>query len=297
MQLRLVAVSVVVGASLVLTTTPSLCAPAEAREAYEVGKRAYDAGDYTRAARSFARADALAPNARVLELALAAANKADAPVLGMELADRARARNLPALAVTARDLFASKVGEVRVSCPRDVKCDAKLDDEPIAVGTSQWATIGEHSVALDVDGVLEQHRVQVEGGRKLEVEPTPIVRPGPPAIAPPEIAPPTPRSWLETPPPEEPRRRLSSTWFWVGASATGLLATGTVVSGLHTVSLHDDLMANRSAANIADQGHTSEVRTNVLLVSTAVVAVATGIVSYFVFRTPREGSHVHASGR
>jgi hypothetical protein len=287
MVLRRVVISVVLGASLAFATTPSFGAPAQAREAYEVGKRAYDAGDYTSAAKSFAQADALAPNARVLELAMAAANKADAPVLGMELAERARARNLPALAASARELFASRVGELRVTCPPEVVCSAKLDDESITVGQPRTTTVGDHTVVLEVDGVVEQRSVLVETGKTLEVEAAPV-RLGPPAIM------------IPTPPPDDappPKKRPSSTWFWVSASATTLVGTGTLLSGLDTLGLHDDLAADRTNAGLADRGRAAEVRTNVLMASTAAFAVATAVVGYFVFRAPREVPNGYAAKR
>ena len=121
--------------------------------------------------------------------------------------------------------------------------------------------------------------MHVVSGRTLNVEPAPVVHLGPPAIA---AAPPPSTTWALQP--DAAKRSVHPTWFWVGVSATALLGTATIVSGLHTVELHDDLGGDRTNAELAERGRSAELRTNVLLLSTGVVALATSVVGYFVFR-------------
>src|SRR4051812_29325922 len=64
----------------------------EARRWYDRGAAAYDAGNWAVAATQFAHADELVPNLTVLRLALTASVRADDPVVGMSLVDRAKKR-------------------------------------------------------------------------------------------------------------------------------------------------------------------------------------------------------------
>lgn len=260
-----------------------------ARDTYQRGKVAYDAGDFGLASRMFAEADLLAPNPKVLELAMAAAGKADDPVLGMELTERASSRGLEEPARLGRELFAPRVGRVTAVCPDGATCSATLDGVALTIGKPTWATVGEHHALLEIDGTVEHVPVKVLAEGDVEVrhkEPEPA---GPPP-------PPTPEPVMLDLPVHAERSRPSPIWFWVSTGVTAALGGASLASGLDTVSLHDEHRANPMSRDVFESGQSAETRTNVLLVSTGVAVLATAAVAYLVFR-PKEISHGSASAR
>jgi hypothetical protein len=121
------------GAVIVSLSSPAWAdeeAVAEARAAYEAGAAAYDRGDHAAAAARLAEADARVPNARALQLAMAAALLGDDARLALELADRADARAvdgpLAELALRIRRRFAGEVARA----PREVQGPAVPAEPP-----------------------------------------------------------------------------------------------------------------------------------------------------------------------
>lgn len=259
----------------------------EARSAYREAKSAYDNGDFGLAARSFAKADELAPHERALEMALVAAQRADDPAFGMELVTRADERGLAEIARAAREAFAARTGKVDVMCPDHATCTASLDGTDLRIDKSNWATVGEHTGVLDVSGIVETFTVNVEAGQTTTVKPS--APKSEPAAAP-----------LTTPPPSEPppllaKKKLSPVWFWIGTGVTGVLGAATLGSGIDTLATHDAFRADPSNERLASQGSGAEVRTNVLLVSTGVALLATAAVGWFVFRPEVTRGRANAS--
>lgn len=254
-----------------------------ASQLYDEGKRAYDAGDYATAGKLLSRADNVAPNAAVIDLAMAAARKADDPILGMELVERAEKRGLASTARAGRDVFASRVGLLSISCPGSTRCEARVDGNPWGGQQSRWLLAGEHAVLLESDGNAEHFSVHVEGAKTMVVRPTRIVQilpPAPPALP---IAAANDRDTTPSP------KRISSAWFWGGVVTTAALGAATTVSGLDTLSKKDDFRANPYDDGLASSGSAAETRTNVLLVSTIVAAAATSALAYFAWRPQRNG--------
>lgn len=263
--------------TLAAMTSASLChADAEgAREVYQRGKVAYDRGDFGVAANAFAEADARSPNDRVLELAIASAHRANDPALGMTLVDRADERGLVAVAKAGRDRFAAYVGKIVVVCPDFSMCKASLDDRPLSTAKPNWATLGKHTATLTVDDdAAEISTVVVTATEIVAIKRS--VRDVAPSVV--QVFDPLPAA-----PAREPRARPSRAWFWGGVGTTALLGAGTLVSALDVRSIHDDFASNRSD-ELAAAGKAAETRTNVLLISTGIVAVATAVVGYFVFK-------------
>lgn len=269
----------------------------EARDSYKRGKVAYDSGDFATAAHAFADADSLAPNARVLETAMAAAERADDPTFGMELVERADARGLTAAANAGRDLFGARTGQVIVVCAEASTCSAKMDGVLLPDKRAKWVTVGDHAVQLETDGVVESLNVTVENGRLTEIKSAHRPAPAPPPTSPSfdaAILGSSNSSSVEAIRTE--RARLHPAWFWTAASATALLGVASAISGGDTLRLHGQLAESPRDADIADRGRAAETRTNVLLISTGVVALATVAVGYFVFR-PKEVRHGIAFAR
>lgn len=253
----------------------------DARSSYAQGKLAYDGGDFATASHAFADADAKVSNPRVLELALAAAVRSNDPVFGMSLVERAEARGMNAAVKVARETFTTRVGAVLVQCPEPVRCSATIDGLPVSPGVTWWGVGGEHSVVLDADGNVETHPIQVTPGKTTEVYPSPVVK----NITPEPAVTMTPEPDTSYPPVAS-TKRLSPTWFWIGASATAVVGAAAIASGVDTLARHDDLQTDRTDQSAASNGQAAETRTNLLIGGTIVVAVATAVAGYFAFVRP-----------
>jgi hypothetical protein len=235
-----------------------------ARELYAQGAAAYDSGDYPHAASLLARADALAPNATTLELALNAALRTDDAVLGEELALRVDARGgsseLADFARRAHARFQPNVGRVRVVCAGEHKCIAK-------VGPAAWNGGEVHAVTPgNVDAMFDERvaRTTVAAGAQVDlVEPAPMI-----VVA-------TPSPALRAIPEERPRSRgIPPAVFWTGFALTALAGGATIASGVDTANLHDAFVASPTV-DTQSRGRDAELRTNVLLGSTIGLGVAT----------------------
>lgn len=282
---------------------------ATAREIYDQGAAAYRRGEYAAAAELFARADEIAPNAVALEAALRAALRADEPVLGIELAERAEERlearsrergdarskermnerararereadgrgaSLLAAAGAARDAFASRVGRIEASCRG---CTARIDGASVPPGRPRWVEAGFHLVQLGSSGRIERRLVNVEPGTLVRVE---LARPPKPAVAassepsPVAAAPPRASDSSQEPPAAPEGRGLSPAWFWGGTAVTGALAVATALSAVDTAMKYSAFVAEPTRY-AASAGQAAEARTFVLLGVTAGAGIATAI--------------------
>lgn len=253
-----------------------------AREAYDRGAAAFDAGDFAAAAKDLARADALVPNAVALELAIKAALLAGDAPFGMILVERAEAResgaSLAATATEARAKLITEVGRIKVSCPLRRTCRATLDGELIPITERTWVRTGDHAVELSVDDRVEAHRVHIDAGQDIEVASS--VPPGPlPANAAPPAVPPVRRS----PPAPEPHGWLAPGWFWAASSATAVLGGLALASAIDTKNKHSQFLADPSFDR-QSEGQSAQVRTNVLAGGTVVAGVGTLILGVFAVR-------------
>ncbi|MBX3199209.1 MAG: hypothetical protein KF894_13845 [Labilithrix sp.] len=258
-----------------------------AKEAYARGVRAHDAGDLRAAAVAFAEADALAPSPVALMAALDAAVDADDPVLGAELLERsAREPPTPALSASidaARAKLGGRAGRVRIACPASATCASTLDDRTLTGDGPTWVSVGRHTVVVRVDGEPREHVVDVRAGETFVLSPMEAKppAPAPESVSPRPVAP--PRSDDEPRP--APRSGLSPVAFFVGAAVTVGFGAGAAVAGLLAKGKHDDFVAKRcdegpapGCTALQDAGEPLVLATNVLLVGSAVSAVATAIV-------------------
>jgi len=245
---------------------------------YERGRIAYDAGDYALAAAEFVRADDLVPNPRVLELALASASKTGDAVLGMRLVERADRRGLSRLAHEGRALFEDRVGSVDLACPGASACRATLDGAPLPVGSS-FALVGEHAVVLDADGSIERFTVNIAPRHVTTVRPTRVLEV--------RVETPAPPDGLARRPERATPRKVSPAWFWTGAGVTLLAAAGTTLSGLDTLRAHAAFEDDRRNEDLAAEGRRAELRTNVFLVTTLVLAAGTAVVGVLTMSSSR----------
>lgn len=241
----------------------------EAAAAYDRGASAYDRKDFVTAATELARADELAPNDVTLELALSAAARTTDAVAAMTLVERAERRPTPSARLkTAIDAvkkrFASSVGTITVVCSGEPPCDAVIDEKNVPPNASVLVTAGKHRVEIARGNRREQIReVNVGGGKSIE-----LIAAG---YTPENVR-------MDAPLFErEPARGISPVWFWVGAGVTVAVGGATVLSAFDTASTHDDFEADRSNADLANEGRSAERRTAVFGVVTGVLALSTAV--------------------
>lgn len=267
---------------------------ARAREAYDRGVAADAAGDHGAAARAFAEADALAPSVASLEAALESAMRADDARLGGELLERAAGRPADAgLARTvevARRRFSGRTGVLVVDCGAR-ECLVSVDGVA-REGRRVRELVGPHDVLVQRDGVGTRRLVRVEP------DATVVISPDEPATPPP----------AREPPPAASRDRggLPPLVFFVGVGATAALGGVTVVSAVDTVRFHDRFVADGCAPGgtgplaasceaRADDGRDRQLRTNLLLGGTAVLAVASAVVGALFVRWSDEPGALRAT--
>lgn len=280
-----------------------------AREAYDRGLAAHERGDHAREAQEFAKADELSPSPVALQAALDAAVEADDPVLGSELLERAKRGPaegaLAASVARAREKLGGRAGRIAIRCPQDVKCLGAIDGKPVDASKPQWVKVGQHTVLLQIGSDGQQRIVEVTADATVEVAPpapsppivvtTPAATPtAPPAAIPsgtsnttPTVAPtstpaPTTTSTSSSNKAAVDRSGLPPSYFWIGVGATALFGIGSIAGSLYTKSQHDEFVdsgcerANFSGcSSLSKSGERAQIVTNVALVGTAVVAVAT----------------------
>jgi hypothetical protein len=249
---------------------------ASARALYDQGSAAYNSGDFARAAALLGDADAAAPNAMVLGLAIGAAIEAGDAVLGEDLALRADARgasgDLRDTVDRAHQRFQARVGRVRIVCARGSECAAHL-------GSMRWLGGELHAVApgiVDVvfEGGASHVRISVGAGQVSDlVEPPPPIGP---SLVPSSAA-------VAAEAPRHEARGVSPVWFWGGVVVSAGLAVGAGISGANTHALHDDFLVAPSQAT-ASAGQSAENRTNVLVGTAIAGAVATTVLGIWFTR-------------
>lgn len=240
-----------------------------ARE-FREGQKAYDAGDYRRAAAAFELAYAAKPHYDSLWNAARSWQKAGDDLKAANLLER-YLKEAPVdapdrdSANTMLNDLAKRVARLQLQL-LNVR-NARLDGEPVVPVTTYLAP-GEHVVSGDdLDGKPVRKVFTVKAGELVSV-----------TLAPP-VAEPAP-----SPPPtrhEETSAGVLSPWFVAGGGA--LVAGGaalTVVFGLDTLKKRDAFLADQTQDNL-DSGNASQTRTNVALGATIGLAAITGVIAVF----------------
>jgi hypothetical protein len=261
-----------------------------ARDAYERGTAAYARGDFPNAAREFAGADALLPNATALQAALDAALRADDPVVGMMLLERAgrapASGELLALVKTARARFAGRTGRVRVTCGK-VPCLAAVDGIAVDVVAPSFVRVGPHTVTVQSEGTSEQRLIDVSADEVVEVTPARDARTATtsPAILPAPIA---TQSSPSPSPSSSGVRVVAPVWFFTALGLTAVVGGATIASGVDAASQHAsfvragcDRAASAGCDRASSDGLAAQLRTNVLLGVTAGAGIATAALGIF----------------
>lgn len=276
-----------------------------ARDAYDRGVKAEARGDHGTAARAFAEADALAPSVASLEAALESTMRADDAALGAELLERGEARvtdaGLSKTMDAARRRFANRTGRIRVDCAFAKSCLVAVDGGARDATRAVFVTVGAHSVAVERDGVRLERLVEVHPGEVVVVAP----EEGPRAAAPPKETPAVPVAprRLTVPPPG-----ISPVWFYVGLGLTAAAGGVAIASGLDASSKHDAFAragcgaggtgpVPSDCASRADAGASADTRTNVALVATGALAVASAVtaIAFVRWSRPKEEARLRAA--
>lgn len=292
--------------ALLAATATSVASAETAKEAYEEGTKAHKAGDFARAAAAFARADSLSPNDVALKAALDAAVKADDPILGAELLDRARSRTLGAAAqasVTAATAkLAHRTGFIRVVCA--ARCSVTIDGKDATPAADVRTTLGPHAVVARFDGAQESSSsVVVVADQTSLVQAAPPAPPPPATTTPPPpttVAPPAPTFYapapppdgFQPPPPDTDQQRggggIHPALFFVGLGLTVATGATTLGLGLWTASIHSDFgdrgcatAAYAGCNGLASEGKGAQLATNVLGGVTGGLALTTIIIGIF----------------
>jgi hypothetical protein len=264
-----------------------------AAAAFDRGREAYKAEDYREAAEQFESADASAPSAQAIELAIRARDKSGELERAATLAALALQRHgddaniqkvAPPIIARAKD----ELYELKVHC--DSECDLTIASKIVHGEPSTERTLylapGNYVVRAGWTGTRSlSKRVQATrgGSGSLDFE------------APPEGTASSEPSPEQKPSPEQaeaergtspPRSGWSPAVFWTGVGLTAVLAGVTTWSGLDTQSNPGvDKVKQVCATNddagclsLYNQGVSEQKRTNVLIGVTAGVGLATVLV-------------------
>jgi len=266
---------------------------ADAAQAYDAGLALARQRDFAHAAVFFARADELAPSDVALDAALKAALAGDVAPLGMELVERSGRTPthgvLSARVAEARQKFARRVGVIELTCGAATPCELEIDGRRSKSHT--WIDAGVHSAVLRAGATPPETRsvtvfpagVVTLRPSSPEVSPPAAPTPSPsPAFALESTAPSTPSMPAAAAEPAHPSSTsgLSPAWFWSALALTGVAGAAAVGSGVDYVHKRDAFDAAPSDAR-ASSGRAAELRTNVLLLATLGLGVATGVLGLF----------------
>lgn len=255
-----------------------------AARAYAEGQRLQLLREYARAAAMFELADESAPSAVALRSAIrnrqAAGQLASAATLSL-LALRRDGADAQSRAIAEAVLAEARPRLASLTVRCTPACALSLDTFAVGEGT-------EHAVMLDPgahdlgarwsDDRTRTRTVELRPGQSVELEleapaaaaPAPLPTPEPPR---PSVEIPRPPP-VRAPAPPVDTRPLPLAAVWVGVGATAVSAGLLVWSGLDTLSARDAYVASPTEGAYND-GVGRELRTNLLVGTTAVLGVAT----------------------
>jgi len=245
---------------------------AEAAARFEEGTRAFEAGDFRRAAEAFDAAERLAPNPDVLWNAARAWHRAGEAARAATLYARYLRTAAPdatdrGTATTQLATLAPKLARIEVH--GDGIEQLKIDDAPCE-DRIVYVNRGAHILTALVGGKPVRKDQQVEAGDVLSVVLEPPVSGPAPVVDTPAPVP--------TPPPPAPPESHRPWPRWVAISGIVLTSAAvglTIASGVDTDNALSKFEAQRSQDNLSS-GQAKQLRTNVLLGASIALGAATG---------------------
>lgn len=269
-----------------------------AADEFEAGRRAYKARDYETAAVHFENADRFVPNADTLKSAIRARKEAKQPDRAATLAALALARyskhkSLRSYAESIVSAHEKELHKIEVRCEPacSIAVDSRITPYEQVTNAVIYVEPGDHSVVAGWSGNRTQaSEVDAMAGSTSLIEMT--APPEPPAAAVAEAD--SEKENAETaqvattPGRAESRPGvLPREVFWAGAGLTAVLGGVTVWSGLDTQAnpgpdkVRTDCAGLGSSCATYQDGLAKQRRTNVLLVATGAVGVATAVIGLF----------------
>lgn len=276
-----------------------------AAEAFDRGREAYKAEKYLLAAEQFERADAAAPSATALELAIRSrttAGDADraATLSALSLERHPDDEKLTELARKTIEAAQPELYELTVRCsePCELTDGNKIVHGRPALTRRVFLAPGEHELRAGFgEGRTDSQSVTATAAAsgELSFEAPPVE---------PEAADAEPVVTTTPPPPEAdqgPKRSggLPPIVFWVGASVTTAVGGATIWSGLDTVNspgterVKAECAAGDEECPLYQEGRKKQLRTNILIGATGLLGVATALVG--VLATDWDGGKVTAT--
>ena len=283
------------------TSEPTPAQVRTAAEAFDRGREAYKTDDYVEAAEQFESADANAPSAAALELAIRARDKAGQLDRAATLAALALARhpddpNIQKIAPSIIERAKAELFELDLKCDEacDVTVAGKIAPGRRATARTVFLAPGRYNVRAGWSGERSSSK-SVEGNKaevgSLEFNAPEVVAPPAAVVAP-----------VASPDSEKPADegtqaksgKLPPTVFWIGVGLTGVLAGTTLWSGIDTQNNPGPDRVREACKPVDESGaHSAECdslynegldkqhRTNLLLGVSAGVGVATAVVGAF----------------
>ena len=273
--------------------------PAQVRtaaEAFDRGREAYKSEEYVEAAEQFESADANAPSAAALELAIRARDKAGQLDRAATLAALALSRhpddaNIQKVAPGIVQKAKSELFEVDIKCddPCDVTVAGKLAPGRRSTERAVFVVPGKYSVRAGWTGDRSLSK-QIEGNKGASGE-LDFQAPSAAAPAAPDTTVGAATTASDKPADDSGQQKsgpLSPVVFWVGVGVTAVAGGITVWSGLDTQNNPGaNKVKSECQANAADcqtlynQGVDKQHRTNILIGTTAVLGVGTAVIGAF----------------
>lgn len=286
-----------------------------AADEFEAGRRAYKARDFEVAAVHFENADRVAPNADTLRGAIRARREARQPDRAATLAASALLRypNNKSLRTYAESVISAAektLHKVEVSC--EPSCSLALDNRVTPYESVDAAVLyvepGDHAIVAGWSGARTKlAEIEAGAGTSSKLEFVAPEEPEPePAVEAASVEPSDPVSadaaMLGVDLAAKPRAGLPPAVFWAGTGLTAVLGGVTLWSGLDTQSNPGPDKVRADCAGLGEgcptyqDGLSKQRRTNVLLVATGAVGVATAIVGIFATDWDSSGDAPPATG-
>lgn len=271
-----------------------------AADRFDQGRDAFKSGAFGEAAEHFEAADARAPSLSALTLAMRSRAEAGQYAKALTLAELLIARHGDGAEAIeqAQSLILAHtpaLGRLDITCEPD--CDLVVDRKLIhggAQGTFRvYVETGKHDVTANFEGErYAEGQVTVDVGQSAGLAlsaPKPVVE----TVEPPPV---------KVQPPQQPvlstagAKGWSPIWFWIGVGTTAAVGAVTIWSGVDTLT-NPGIEEVRDKCKDTDcalyrEGQSKELRTNLLLSGTVVLAVATAATGIFAtdFRGVPNGS-------
>jgi hypothetical protein len=256
-----------------------------AAKAFSEGQAAQLAGDFDRAAQNYELAYSIVPSKEALRSAVRARMLGQqlpraatlAELLLANYADDAASAKLANEVITQAK---SKLARVQLAC--SAPCTAAIDGKGATVAASTapafYVPQGVHDLDIVFEGdVSVKRKIDGEPGVAVELK---VEKPAPKVVPPP---PPPPVEEHREPPPPPPVSHHGGLPKWVaigGGAVTVAFAGITIWSGFDTWKAHDAYAKNPTDAAF-NEGVKKQDRTNGLLLATAGLGIATGVVAVF----------------